>query len=104
MWQELVAQKDKWVGGRLIDYGDSMDRRMFASELPAETKIVDMKLTNEYFEVNGEKFSCGGARSILGITAHSQFEVPEGGLAFSGYGGHEWHIVKPTGKATPREG
>jgi hypothetical protein len=93
MWQQLVDQKDEWIGGRLIDYGDEIDRALF--DYPLETVIVDIELTERTFHVIGEEFTCGGGRQYVGIMARPEFEVPENGLAITGYGGHEWHIVKP---------
>jgi len=101
MWAELVQQKDKWIGGQLIDYGDEMDRRLNVNRMkdgtyPMKTAITDMVLTDEVFEVIGKDFSCMGNRQYLGIEPNPEFELPKDGIAFSGYGGHEWHIVKPT--------
>lgn len=92
MWADLVKQHAKWVGGTLIDHGDSMDRAILKEGiLPAVTIIKGFKLTTDYFEVIGEDFSCGGSRDTLGITGTHV----ENGLAISGYGGHRFDIVKP---------
>lgn len=98
MWQDLVDQKDKWIGGKLIDHGDSMDRRLLAigisqhTKFPAETTIVDFNLTDEWFSVVGEDFECGGSRECVGIGS----DKVENGLALCGYGGHRFDIVKPS--------
>ena len=92
MWQDLIDQKDKWIGGQLIDHGDSMDRSLLKPELlPAITTITGMELTDDSFRILGEEFNCGGSRQYIGLTS----EPVENGLAFSGYGGHRWDIVKP---------
>lgn len=92
MWRNLVDQKDKWIGGKLIDHGDKMDRAMLKPEaLDAETVIVDFKLTNDWFGVVGVDFECGGSRECVGIVS----EKVENGLALCGYGGHRFDIVKP---------
>lgn len=95
MWQELVDQKDKWIGGTLKEFGDSTDRRIMKPELIGiETIIVDFVLTDDRFEVVGEDFSCCGARDYLGITGQPRFPVNGEGLAISGYGGWEFHITR----------
>jgi len=92
MWQDIVDQVDKWIGGKLIDHGDSMDRLLLKEGLlPAETIITGFSLTEEFFTVNGETFDCGGSRDIVGICG----EHVENGLALRGYGGHRFDIVKP---------
>jgi hypothetical protein len=101
MWKELIEHKEKWIGGLLIDYGDSMDKQMTKKEkIPAKTIITDMVLTDDTFKVVGVDFTCMGSREHLGMTDNPQFELPEGGLAFKGYDGHEWHIIKPKNKVT----
>lgn len=93
MWQELVDQKDKWIGGKLIEHGDPMDRAMMKEgTFPMETTIVDFNLTDEWFGVVGEDFECGGSRECVGISGTRV----ENGLALYGYGGHRFDIVKPT--------
>lgn len=90
MWQELVDKKEQWIGGLLTDFGDLLP----PSFEPMSTKIVDMKVGPDYFEVIGEDFTCGGARDCLGIAGNPRNAHGEG-LTFSGYGGHEWSIAKP---------
>lgn len=92
----LVAQKESYIGGKLKDYGDPMDRRFVESDIylgpfPMKTTITDMTLERNTFMVVGEDFRCGGALEYLHITHNPQFEVGTG-IAFLGYGGHEWHI------------
>ena len=92
MWQDLVDQEDKWIGGKLIDHGDFEDRaEPKTAGLPAQTVITGFKLTDDYFEVEGEDFNCGGSRSILGISP----EHLKNGLVLKGYGGHVFCIVRP---------
>jgi hypothetical protein len=91
MWQDLIDQKDKWIGGKLVEHGDSMDRALMKEgTFPMETEIVDFKLTDEWFGVVGKDFECGGHRSVVGLTG---IKV-ENGLAISGYGGHRFDIIK----------
>lgn len=92
MWKELVAKKQEWIGGTLTDYGDLMP----PSFEPMTTKIVDMRVDEKWFEVEGEDFTCGGSRDVLGISGTPRHEHGEG-LTFSGYAGHEWNIQKPSG-------
>lgn len=93
MWADLIARKDEWIGGTLTDHGDSMDRALGLVSTPATTKITGMTLTDDWFEVQGEDFTCGGDRRHLGISAYT---VPKGALPFQGYGGHRWFIQKKT--------
>jgi len=53
MFQDLVDQQEKWVGGRLVSYHSFPDR-------PLATKISGFKLTDSWFEVQGKDFNCGG--------------------------------------------
>jgi hypothetical protein len=101
MWDDLVKQKEKWIGGKLVDYGDSMDRRLLKEDaFPVETIVVDIEVTDEQIRIVGEDFSSGGSRKYIGITGSSQFGYPENGLVFRGYGGHEFHIIKPEPEVT----
>lgn len=95
MWQQLVDRQTEWVGGTLVDFGDSQDRAIFPDELPARTRIVEFELTPTQFNVRGENFSCGGGREYLGIVGTPRFPIDGNGLAIEGYGGHEFHILKP---------
>jgi len=104
MWQHLIDQKEKWIGGKLLDYGDSMDRCMFPDEIPMTTEIVDFILDDEYFFVVGKDFRSGGLRSVVGIMTHGSFPIPQGGIAIFGYGSHEFHIVpRETSNIIPEE-
>ena len=94
MWQDLVDQQEKWIGGQLIDFGDSMDRAVgFYKNGPITTTITGFELTDNLFMVNGKDFSCGGSRSVVAVIPGA----PDNGLALGGYGGHKFHIVQPTG-------
>jgi len=94
MWQELINLKDKWIGGKLIDYGDPIDKALMGDKYkPMETEIVDLKLTDETIEFIGKDFPVIYNRKYIGLVA---IHV-ENGLAFSGYGGHRIDIVKPNG-------
>lgn len=87
---ELVEEKYKWLGGRLIDHSPCG----CGKPIP-ETTIVDILMDGMYFEVVGEKFSCGSPRKHTSITPMPRYKVPLGGLAIQGYCGQEWHIVLP---------
>lgn len=100
MWQDLIDQKDKWIGGKIIDYGDSMDKLLMGDKYkPMETEIVDFDLTDETIEFIGVDFPVKYNREYIGL---SSIRV-EGGLAFSGYGGHRIDIVKPIDKEAPKD-
>ena len=92
LWSQFVEQKDRWIGGVLEDFGDSMDRRMLGDDAHGDTEITDIRLEpngkeDAYFSVDGEDFTCGFSTSVGGITAGE-----EDWITFSGYGGHEWRI------------
>ncbi len=96
MWQDIIDQKEKWIGGKLVDEGDFMDRADPKTPgLPMETEIVGFELTDEYFEVKGRDFNCGGTRDILGISP----EHVDNGLVLRGYGGHIFSIIMPDNHA-----
>ena len=97
IFKGLVANKDKYRGGEMKDYGDSMDRRMVSSgminaSVPMEATITNISIRKNYFSVDGEPFGCGGDMNYLHVTHNPGFELESGGMAFVGYGGHEWHI------------
>ena len=97
MWSQFIEKKEDWIGGTLLDEGDSMDQRMgLVKEGGTCTKITDITLgpngkDSAFFSVEGEDFTCGFDVSVGGIS-----ENQKGGnwLTFSGYGGHAWHIKK----------
>jgi len=96
MWSQFVEGKEKWIGGSLEDFGDSMDRAfgMLDDERLADvlTEIVDIKLEpngddSAFFQVIGKNFDCGFDVQHGGVTAGE-----DGWITFSGYGGHKWRI------------
>lgn len=89
MWGQFVDRKDEWIGGILEETQDSWPR--VPGEAP-QTKITNITLKpngddSAYFEVEGEKYSCGCDVHHLGIT-----KGEPGWITLSGYGGHEWRI------------
>lgn len=94
MWEELAAQKGKWIGGQLIDYGDSFDRAISGGK-PGKTILKDIVLSDDAITFVGEDFDICGSRAIAGIVEKgmSDFPIPANGLAFRGYAGHEFHII-----------
>ncbi len=91
LWSQFIEKKDQWIGGTLVDFGDSHDR-YFGSGDMVDT-IVDITLTpngddSAYFAVIGEKFSCGFDVKYGGISGGGGV----GWINFSGYGGHQWKI------------
>ena len=96
MWSQFVENKEKWIGGSLEDFGDSMDRAfgMLDDERLEEvlTEIVDIELKSNgtdsaMFNVVGKNFTCGFDVEVGGVTAGE-----DGWITFSGYGGHKWRI------------
>ena len=94
LWSQFIEQKDKWIGGTLVDFGDSMDVRLgMIDKLGMKTKIVDITLLpngidSAYFSIEGEGFGCGFDVHYGGISGEQQ----EGWLTFRGYGGHKFMI------------
>ena len=98
MWSQFVERKKEWIGGKLTDYGDSMDKSMGFKTM--ETEITDITLEpngkeSAMFSVVGKEFTCGSDVGYVGIGGNQ----PKEGLMFSGYGGHEWKITKPVSVA-----
>lgn len=96
MWDDIIAQKDKWIGGMLYDE----DRDIVVDETTC-TKLVDICYAGianghprdeDWIEFVGEKFSCGAVRSIIGISCEP---MEPGELIFAGAYGMRWRIVKP---------
>ena len=96
LWSQFVEGKEKWIGGSLEDFRDSMDRAfgMLDDERLEDvlTEIVDIELIpngddSAVFQVVGKNFSCGFDVQHGGVTAGE-----DGWITFSGYGGHKWRI------------
>lgn len=92
MWSQFVERKEVFIGCDLEDWGDPMDRALFAGEMPAVTKVKDIELKpngedSAFFAIIGEDFDCGSDVKHVGITGGE-----EGYLTFVGYGGHEYRI------------
>ena len=95
MWAEFVERKADWIGGTLVDTGNTFGH----TGLPIRTPIVDMSFKKGFFAIHGERFSCGGDRTVLGIAprrAVGQVDAPDDSIFFIGYGGHRWWIEPPT--------
>ena len=95
LWSQFVEGKDKWLGGILEDFGDSMDKALGLPTDDMVTEITDIKLEpngnkNAWFEVSGKVFNCGFSTDVGGVMGGE-----EGWITFSGYGGHRWRIKKP---------
>ena len=99
LWSQFVRRKAEWIGMRLQDFGDSMDRQLgVAGDKPAETIITDIKLEKNgdesaMFCVNGKDFGCGFDVGHGGVTGGEK-----GWITFAGYGGHTWRIENPQNK------
>lgn len=93
LWNQFVEQKNKFIGGILQDFGDSMDQYM-GCEM-AETEIINIILRENgridaWFEITGKDFNCGFSTEVGGITGGE-----DGWLTFSGYGDHSFRIKQP---------
>lgn len=94
-WGQFINEKRKWIGGILEDFGDSMDKTLGPSK-NFITKITDITLLpngkdSAFFQVIGEKFTCGFDVKNGGILGNQE----EGWLNFGSYGGHTWRIKQP---------
>jgi len=93
LWGQFVEKKEEWIGGELMDGGDSFDIQLGFS--PVKTIITDIELRpngkeSAFFAVVGKDFECGFDVSVGGIGG----EQKDGWLTFSGYMGHKWKIKK----------
>lgn len=95
LWQQFVDRQNEWLGGKLVDDGDAMDRRMFGDD-PNETEITGIELKpngkeSAMFYVCGKDFDCGFDVGCGGIGEQKD----DNSLQFHGYGGHTFRIYKP---------
>lgn len=88
MWKDLMDQENKYIGGKLIEFPDRINSAMGYKK--EETTIIGFSLTDEWFEVKGKDFNCGGSREYLGITNNQK----EKGLVLTGYGGFAFQIIE----------
>ncbi len=92
LWSQFVEGKDKWIGGRLEDSGDSMDRNLGLISGNMSTEITDVTLKpngedSAMFSVEGKDFGCAFDVGHGGIG-----KGDEGWITFHGYMGHTWRI------------
>ena len=92
LWEQFVHGKAKYIGKKLQDFGDALDRFALGAPELAETKIIDITLTpngtdSAVFSVEGEEFGCSFDVQHGGVTGGEK-----GWLTFAGYGGHAWRI------------
>jgi len=93
MWQQFVQRKREWIGGTLIEQGDSL----ISAEHASKTEIEDITLEpngidSAAFSVIGKNFTCAGDVSNLGIVGWRPFGPDF--LTFQGYAGHTWGIKR----------
>ena len=91
MWSQFVEKQEEWIGGTLMDGGDSFDRGLGLP--PVTTIITEIELKpngddSAWFGVKGENFDCGFDVQFGGISGNQE----DGWLTFSGYMGHSWKI------------
>ena len=94
LWSQFVRAKDEWIGGELVDYGDSFDRA--TGYHPSSTGIVDVALEpngekSAIFRIIGERFECAFDVEVGGISGEQEKEP---WLVFAGYGGQKFKIRK----------
>lgn len=72
----VLLGSDSWVGGTLRQEGNDTDDCDFSGcvscagdgQGKTSTKITGIELRNDYFEVQGEDFNCGGVAIRLTLT------------------------------------
>lgn len=91
LWSQFIEKKEKWIGGTLKDFGDSMDRSMGyegGTTIIKDIELVPNGKTSAYFRIIGKDFNCGFDVQHGGISSEGE----EGWLTFSGYGGHKFAV------------
>lgn len=103
VWDRLISQKDKWIGGLVFDQGNYMDddrRGDFNYKRPEQTgAIKDLKLEPSgkelaKFTVEAEGFSITEEISVLSIDVKTK----PGTIMFAGFGGHKFEITPKAGE------
>ena len=88
MWSQFIEKKKEWIGGVLED----LDMGMSLKTVITDITLLPNGEESAMFHVRGRDFNCGFDVKYGGIGANAPgFQ----GLTFSGYGGHEWRILKP---------
>ena len=92
LWGQFIIEKEQWIGGWIEDFGDQIDKVIFDGEI-MKTPIIDIILrpngTGAHFEIVGRDFTCGFDTKYGEIISHE-----DGWITFSGYGGHQWRVIK----------
>jgi len=95
--QRLVANKAKYIGWKLTDSGDAMDRRMFGGETVG-TIVTDILFeldddqTSASLTIKGKDFDCGVNVKYGGGVR--KFSDDADAVHFYGYMGHSFVITK----------
>ena len=97
IWEQLVDQKEEWIGGTLTEYADTMNILFinyihFGCTPIIKTVIKDIVFQENgdfgdlrWFEIVGEDFSCGFDTSVAGISGESGHDLRFGGQ-FTNFG------------------
>jgi predicted RNA-binding Zn-ribbon protein involved in translation (DUF1610 family) len=93
LWSQFIHRKSDWIGRKLQDFGDSLDRSIGCE--PVTTEITDITLEpsgedSACFSVVGKDFTCAFGVKYGGVTSGEN-----GWITFAGYGGHTWRIESP---------
>lgn len=108
IFDRIIGQKEKWVGGVLFDHGNYLDdnrRGDFNFSLPPRTgKLKDIQLLPSGKELarllidavgdDGADFKIEEEVSVLSIDATSK----PGTLLFAGFGGHKFELTPKPGE------
>lgn len=94
--QKLVSEKAKYIGWKLTDSGDAMDRRIFGGETMS-TIVTDIIFelsedqTDASLIIKGEDFDCGVNVEYGGVREYAD---DADAIHFYGYMGHSFVIKK----------
>lgn len=94
---KLVETKAKYIGWKMVDSGDAMDRKMFGNQ-QVGTVVTDIQFeldkdqTGANFTIKGKDFDCGFAVEYGGGVR--KFDDKATTLHFYGFMGHSFIITK----------
>lgn len=105
IFDRLISQKEKWVGGVVFDHGNYLDdnrRGDFHFSKPPQTgKLKDIhlmpsgkELARLVVEVEGEDFKIEEEVSVLSMDVTTK----PGTIIFAGFGGHKFEMSPRVGE------
>lgn len=91
LWGQFVKGKNKWIGGILEDFGDSLDKTLGYKGMKCiitDIELIPNGKDSAFFSVVGDLFSCGFDVKTGGVSGKGD----EGWITFGGYLNHVWRI------------